>query len=76
MSSPEPSRSWSQLSSLLVFGVPIALAALLVPALFILVPSMSTRAVSTPAPVQSTSATHDMTTLPTAPRLGVSPMWW
>jgi uncharacterized cupredoxin-like copper-binding protein len=53
--------------------VPIALAALLVPALFVLVPSMSTRAVPTSAPVQSTSAAHDMTTMPMAGVLTAPP---
>jgi uncharacterized cupredoxin-like copper-binding protein len=64
MSTPNPSKSSGQLASLLVYGVPIALAALLVPALFILVPSMSTRAVPTPTAAQSTSMVHDMTTMP------------
>src|SRR5436305_10800694 len=56
MSHPStPSQSGS-ISGLLIFGVPVALAALLVPALFILVPSREAQqAVTAPATIQASA---------------------
>jgi manganese oxidase len=73
MSTPDSSRSSGQLPTLLVFGVPIALAVLLVPVLFILIPTKTTPAIPMPTAVQSMAAVHDTTTMPMGGVLNSAP---